>query len=81
MEGNYHGNCKNQLPRPVFIRVQRAMATTGTFKLLKGELREQAYHPDKVEDDEIYVRMPRSESYERLSSGLYERIATGEAGF
>ena len=33
-----------------------------TFKLLKGDLREQAYHPDKVGDDIIYLRKPRSES-------------------
>ena len=75
---------EEQLPvyaRPVFVRVQRAMATTGTFKLLKGELREQAYHPEQVGDDEIYVRMPRSEGYELLSAELYRAIAGGNAGF
>ena len=67
--------------RPVFLRVQRSMATTGTFKLLKGELREQAYHLEKVGGDEIYVRRPRGESYERLDAGFYERIIDGSAGY
>ena len=75
---------EDQLPayaRPVFVRIQRAMATTGTFKLLKGKLREQAYHPEKVGDDEIYVRMPRSVSYERLNPDLYQKLVTAAAGF
>jgi len=73
-----------QLPpyaRPVFIRVQRAMATTGTFKLLKGELREQAFDPERVDGDEIYVRLPRSKEYVCLNTGLYQKIETSDAGF
>jgi len=57
------------------------MATTGTFKLLKGELREQAYHLDKVHEDEIYVRMPRSANYQRLTGETYREIAAGSAGY
>ena len=67
--------------RPVFLRVQRNMATTGTFKLLKGELREQAYHLDKVDQDEIYVRRPRSEHYERLDVDFYQGLVAGNAGY
>lgn len=33
--------------------------TSGTFRLLKGELREQVYHLEKAGDDEIIVRKPR----------------------
>jgi citronellyl-CoA synthetase len=65
--------------RPVFLRVQRDMATTGTFKLLKGELREQAYHLDRVGDDEIYLRKPRSNHYERLDTAYYQTILEGSA--
>ncbi len=57
------------------------MATTGTFKLLKGELREQAFDPERVDGDEIYVRMPRSKEYVCLNTGLYQKIATSDAGF
>lgn len=74
----------NELPiyaRPVFIRVQRNIATTGTFKLLKGELREQAYHLDKVGEDEIYVRKPRSGNYEPLAADFYQEVLQGAAGY
>ena len=67
--------------RPVFLRIQRSVAITGTFKLLKGEVREQAYHLDQVGDDEIYVRRPQGESYERLDVGFYKSIADGSAGY
>jgi citronellyl-CoA synthetase len=67
--------------RPVFLRVQRNMATTGTFKLLKGELREQAYHLDKVDQDEIYVRRPRNEHYERLDVDFYRNLVDGNVGY
>ena len=42
-----------QLPayaRPVFLRIQRELDTTGTFKLVKGELRNQAYDLEQVTD-------------------------------
>ena len=55
--------------------------TTGTFRLLKGELREQAYHLDKVGDDEIFVRKPRGETYARLDAEFYQHILDGSAGY
>lgn len=67
--------------QPVFIRIQRTMATTVTFKLLKGELREQAYHLDRVGDDEIYVRKARSDHYERLNADYYQQVVDGSSGF
>jgi len=33
--------------QPVFVRILRAVETTVTFKLLKGELREQSYHLER----------------------------------
>src|SRR5690606_27315745 len=41
--------------RPLFLRIQKEMDTTGTHKLKKGELKEEAYHLDKVGTDRIYV--------------------------
>ena len=67
--------------QPVFVRIQRSLAATGTFKLLKGELREQAYHLDNVDDDEIYVRKPRSDGHERLDAAFYQQILDGSAGY
>tara|TARA_B110000503_G_scaffold36706_1_gene60013 strand:- start:1518 stop:1691 length:174 start_codon:yes stop_codon:yes gene_type:complete len=57
------------------------MATTGTFKLLKGELREQAYHPDKVGEDEIYARRSLSEHYELLRADFYQEVVAGDKGY
>ncbi|MEH6589797.1 MAG: long-chain-acyl-CoA synthetase [Halioglobus sp.] len=67
--------------QPVFIRVQREVATTVTFKLLKGELREQAYHLDKVGDDTIYVRKPRAEGYQLLDAEFHQQLLDASAGY
>ena len=34
--------------QPVFVRIIEELETTGTFKLKKNDLREEAYHLDKV---------------------------------
>ena len=67
--------------RPLFIRVQTDQATTSTFKLLKKELREEAYHPDRVGDDAIYVMKPGSDRYEPLDETFHGSIEAGTAGF
>ena len=67
--------------RPVFVRLQRSVATTVTFKLLKGELREQAFHLDKVGEDSIYVCKPRSTGYELLDTDFYQHLLNGTAGY
>lgn len=66
--------------RPVFIRILPEQQLTGTFKLQKGDLREAAFHPDRV-PDEIYVWKPGSEGYEKLDAEFYDRIMASEAGF
>jgi citronellyl-CoA synthetase len=73
----------NSLPayaRPVFLRIQRELDTTGTFKLVKGELRKQAYDLDQVEDS-IYVMKPGSSRYEPLDKAFAANIRAGKAGF
>ena len=67
--------------QPVFIRVLRNVTTTTTFKLQKIHLREEAYHPDKVNGDTIYVRKPRSASYELLDTAFYQLLMTGTSGY
>lgn len=67
--------------QPVFIRVLRSAETTMTFKLLKGELREQAFHFDKVGEDLIYVRKPRGQRYELLVDEFYQHLVAGEGGY
>ena len=73
-----------QLPsyaQPVFIRVMRSVATTSTFKLLKTDLREQAYHPDQVNGDTLYVRKPRGTGYELLDTEFYQQIMDSASGY
>ncbi|MFT6958713.1 MAG: citronellyl-CoA synthetase [Halieaceae bacterium] len=67
--------------QPVFIRLLRNAETTVTFKLLKGDLREHAYHRDQVADDTIYVRKPRSAAYELLDETFYRLLIEGKAGY
>jgi hypothetical protein len=66
---------------PVFVRVLRSTSTTQTFKLVKGDLRAQAFHPDQVGDDVIYVRKPGSAGYERLDMDFYQQLLGGTAGY
>lgn len=67
--------------QPVFIRVLRDVTTTATFKLQKSQLREEAYHPDKVDGDLIYIRKPRSDAYELLDAAFYQQIVAGTSGY
>jgi citronellyl-CoA synthetase len=72
-----------QLPafsRPVFIRVQGDIEVTGTFKLLKGDLRKQGYDPSQV-DDKLYVMKPGSDRYQALTKAFYKTIKAGTAGY
>ena len=72
-----------QLPpyaRPVFLRIQRELDTTGTFKLVKGELRKQAYDPQQVED-ELYVMKPGAGRYEPLDKAFAKKLRAGEGGY
>lgn len=66
--------------RPVFLRIQRELDTTGTFKMVKGELRKQGYDLDRVSDP-IYVLKARSDTYELLDSDFAAVLSAGKAGY
>lgn len=66
--------------RPIFIRVLKELPTTTTHKLQKNDLREQAYHLDKVED-ELLVSRPGDQAYVRLDTDFYDKILQRDAGF
>jgi citronellyl-CoA synthetase len=65
---------------PVFLRVQQEVDVTGTFKMVKGDLRKSGYDLAQVTDP-LYVMMPGAERYEPLTAALAERIASGDARF
>ena len=59
---------------------QTGLELTGTYKLLKGELRSTAYHPDRVREP-VRVMKPGSARYEVLDQDFYQQIQRGEAGY
>lgn len=67
--------------QPLFLRIMPQMETTGTHKLMKGSLREQAYYLDKVEGDNIYVLKPREDAYCELDNDFYQKIMDAKSGF
>ena len=66
--------------RPVFLRIQPEIDVTGTFKMVKGDLRKQGYDLDQV-GDPLYVLKPGATRYEPLAADFAARIAAGEAGY
>jgi len=65
---------------PVFLRIQTDIDVTGTFKMVKGDLREQAYNID-VFDDPVFVMKPGEESYVTADQDYVESVKAGTAGF
>ena len=66
--------------RPVFLRITPDIEVTGTFKMMKGDLREEGWDLTKVKDP-LYVMLPGSQTYQPLTAALSARIAGGAAGF
>ncbi len=66
--------------RPVFLRVLPDIDVTGTFKMVKGKLRDEAYDVDRVSDP-LYVMKPGSERYEPLDREFAGAITRRHAGF
>ena len=62
--------------RPLFIRIQPAIETTGTFKYRKVDLVRDGFDPSKTEFD-LYFDHPLAHRYERLNRALYEEIQSG----
>ncbi len=65
---------------PVFLRIQPDIDVTGTFKMVKGDLREQAYDTNAF-DDPVYVMRSGEKIYQPLDQQLLAAINDGAAGF
>ena len=73
----------DQLPayaRPVFLRIKSDMDVTGTMKMLKGDLRKEAYDISQVSEP-IFVLKPGADRYEPLGSDFHDVIKSGAAGY
>ena len=79
----FSNHVENSLPkyaRPLFIRIIEEMDTTGTFKLKKNDLRNEAFNIDKV-SDQIYCLKPNSSNYEVLDKEWLQTINSEQAGY
>ena len=66
--------------RPIFIRLLAELPTTTTHKLQKNDLRDQAFHFDKV-SDHMFVMRPGETTYSKLDSDFYDKIVQREVHF
>ena len=66
--------------RPVFVRVQTEIEVTGTFKMVKGDLKREGFDINAI-DDPVYVMKPGSTTYEALDLDYLETIRSSAAGF
>ena len=66
--------------RPIFIRLLAELPTTTTHKLQKNDLRDQAFHFDKV-SDHMFVMRPGETIYSKLDSDFYDKIVQREVHF
>ncbi|MAD46591.1 MAG: long-chain-acyl-CoA synthetase [Oceanospirillaceae bacterium] len=65
---------------PVFIRLQPQEEITGTFKYRKVELKNDAYHLDKVAVPVMYLAAGQTD-YEPLTDSLWQDIDAGRISF
>ena len=62
--------------QPMFIRLQPAIETTGTFKYRKNDLAAEGFDPELVKEP-VYYRSP-VRGYVKLTKASYAKIISGE---
>jgi fatty-acyl-CoA synthase len=62
--------------RPLFIRIQPMIETTGTFKYRKMDLVRDGFDPAKSEHA-LYFDLPGANAYEKLTPEIYAKIQSG----
>ena len=58
---------------PVFLRIQKQVETTGTFKYQKNKLKEQSFDPNK-NDERLLVLLPNATGYCDLTPEIFSNI-------
>lgn len=74
---------KTELPAyavPVFLRIQKQIETTGTFKYSKTKLKEEAFDPEKCKE-QIFVLLPGESAYSEVDADVFQKINQGEYRF
>jgi fatty-acyl-CoA synthase len=62
--------------RPIFLRIEPAIETTGTFKYRKVDLVRDGFDPSKVENA-LYFDDPTEQRYLPITPALYNQIQSG----
>lgn len=62
--------------RPLFLRLQSELATTGTFKIKKADLQKQGFDPSLCED-QVYFRNPETGAYAPVDTEVHRAIVEG----
>ncbi|MDD9941796.1 MAG: long-chain-acyl-CoA synthetase [Myxococcales bacterium] len=78
--GSFKQHVDSSLPgyaRPLFVRVSRALDTTGTLKLKKNDLRDEGFDP-KIVEDPLYFRHPDEDRYVEMTEQLYADVVSGK---
>ena len=65
---------------PVFLRIDEDIDVTGTFKMLKGDLRKQGYDIGQIEGP-VYVMKNGTSIYAELEADYVEALNNASAGF
>jgi citronellyl-CoA synthetase len=74
---------RDELPAyawPHFLRFKDELEVTATLKQKKVDLRKQSYNPDQVKDP-LYVMMPKSNEFVKLTKKAYKEIHSGKVPF
>jgi fatty-acyl-CoA synthase len=66
--------------RPVFLRMQKEMDATGTFKHTKVALVKEGFDPSKIADP-LFFFDPVTKAYEPLTADVYAMIVEGRLRF
>jgi fatty-acyl-CoA synthase len=72
-------NLRRELPafaRPMFIRLQQAIDTTGTFKYRKMDLVREGFDPDATSDP-LFFDDPDSGAFVAITPALRDRLVSG----
>lgn len=78
---DFHAHVEKELPpysQPLFLRLQRQIETTGTFKYRKVDLVTDGFDPARVRDP-LYFRNPQKKAWTKISKAAFDKI--NEGGF
>ena len=66
--------------RPIFLKFQKELEVTGSFKNKKTELKKEGFDPNQVKEP-LYVLLPKTEEYVPLTAEVYQGIQEGKYRF